>query len=177
MVSAKPAIDRIDRKILRALQRDGRMTNQQLAEQVALSPSACLARVRRLEDAGVITGYRAQVDPTQLGSCLVVFAEIAAVSHDLAVTKRLEATLRDMPEAIEAYQVSGDYDFLIRFLVEDMDEWTQIADALAGADLQIKTIKTVASMRVLKGWNGIPIDLVDRPPGRNRLRSEGTVPP
>lgn len=156
-----PPIDRIDRRILAALQRDGRVTNQRLSEEVALSPSACLARVKRLEKSGVITGYRAQVDPARLGSCLVVFAELTASAHDIASTRRIEAALRDMPQAVEAYQVSGNYDYLVRFLVADMGEWTRLADEIATGELRIDTVKTVAAMRVLKAWSGVPIDLID----------------
>lgn len=153
-----PGLDRIDRKILAVLQRDGRITNQRLSDLVALSPSACLARVKRLERTGVITGYRAQVDPTRLGSCLVVFAELTVSAHDAASTRRIEAALRDMPQAVEAYQVSGNYDFLVRFLVNDMSDWTALADNLTEGDLKIETVRTVAAMRVLKAWNGVPTE-------------------
>lgn len=156
-----PTFDRIDRRILAILQRDGRITNQRLSEEVALSPSACLARVKRMEKAGVITGYRAQVDATRLGSCLVVFAELTAAAHDIASTRRIEAALRDMPQAMEAYQVSGNYDYLVRFLVADLSEWTRLADELATGKLRIETVKTVAAMRVLKPWSGVPIDLIN----------------
>lgn len=161
-MSSAAAVDRIDRRILAALQQDGRMTNQRLSERVGLSPSACLARVRRLERTGVITGYRAQVDPMRLGSCLVVFAELTASAHDTASTRRIEAALRDMPQAVEAYQVSGSYDFLVRVLVADMADWTRLADGLADGDLGIGTVKTIAVMRVLKAWNGVPVKLIER---------------
>jgi Lrp/AsnC family leucine-responsive transcriptional regulator len=156
IVPNKKQPDRVDRRILTLLQQDGRITNQDLAGRVGLSPSACLARVRRLEREGVITGYRAQVDPTRLGSCLVIFAELSIGAHDVATTRRLETALRDMTEAVEAYQVSGSYDFLVRFLVPDMDSWTRLADELADGELRIDTIKTVAVMRVLKAWSGVP---------------------
>lgn len=151
-----PQIDRVDHRILTALQRSGRMTNQNLAEQVALSPSACLARVRRLERLGVITGYRAQVDPTQLGSCLVIFAELTVSAHDAGTTGHVETALRSIPEVVEAYQVSGGYDFLVRFLVADMAEWVALADRLLAGELKITTLRTVVVTRVLKAWDGVP---------------------
>ncbi|WP_242416484.1 Lrp/AsnC family transcriptional regulator [Sphingomonas panni] len=156
-MSNNPRSDRIDRRILEMLQRDGRITNQALAQSVGLSPSACLARVRRMERDGVITGYRAQVDATRLGACLVVFAELTVGAHDVATTRRLEAALKEMPEAVEAYQVSGSYDFLVRFQVPDMDTWTRLADELADGDLRVITVKTTAVMRVLKAWGGVPL--------------------
>ncbi len=157
-MAERPGLDRIDRNILAVLQRDGRITNQRLSEQVALSPSACLSRVKRMERTGVITGYRAQVGPTQLGSCLVVFAELTVSAHDAGAVQRIEAALRAMPQAVEAYQVTGGYDFLVRFLVIDMADWTALADKLTDGDLGIATLKTVAVMRVLKAWNGIPTE-------------------
>ena len=158
-MSKKLLLDRIDRRILTILQRDGRISNHRLSEQVALSPSACLSRVRRLEAEGVITGYRAQVDPAKLGPNLTVFAEIRASGHDLATTRRIEAALMAIPQAIEAYQVSGSYDFLVRFLVPDMEHWTVLADELADGELTIETVRTIAVMRKLKGWAGVPVDL------------------
>jgi len=158
MMPEKPQIDRVDHRILTALQRSGRMTNQNLAEQVALSPSACLARVRRLERLGVITGYRAQVDPTQLGSCLVIFAELTVSTHDARTIRHLETELRSIPEVVEAYQVSGGYDFLVRFLVADMAEWMALADRLLAENLKIMTLRTIVVTRVLKAWNGVPTE-------------------
>lgn len=155
---SRPDLDRIDRKVLAVLQRDGRITNHRLAALVGLSPSACLARVRRLELTGVITGFRAQVNPAQLGACLIVFAELTVSTHNPAGTRRIETELQAMPEAVEAFQVSGGYDFLVRFLVIDMADWTALADRLASGDLNIVMVKTVAVMRVLKAWNGVPIE-------------------
>lgn len=152
-----PRLDRIDRRLLGILQDDERISNQRLSEMVALSPSPCLARVRRLERSGVIFGYRAQVDPSKLGPGLTIFAEITASGHDLATTRRIEQALAEIPEAIEAYQVSGQYDFLVRFLVPDMASWTALADRLADGDLQIETVRSHAVMRHIKRWTGIPL--------------------
>lgn len=157
-MSEEHPVDRIDRKILNALQRDGRMTNRRLADEVGLSSSACLARVKRLESSGVITGYRAQVDRTQLSSSMVVFAQIAVATHDQTTFRRLRETLNDMPEAIEAYQISGDYDFLVRFLVSDINEWAELSAKLTNGGINVVTIKTMVSIRVLKGWAGVPIE-------------------
>ena len=156
-VQQNTSIDAMDRKILDVLQPNGRISNRRLSELVSLSPSACLARVRRLERAEVITGYKAQVDPAKLGSNLTMFAELTVSGHHLAITRRIEQTLLDMPEAIEAFQVSGNYDFLVRFLVPDMERWTDLADELADSDLTIETVRTVASMRRIKGWVGVPL--------------------
>lgn len=158
----RPPLDRIDTNIVELLQRDGRITDQRLADAVALSPSACLSRVRRLEAAGVITGYKAQVNPAKIGPSLTIFAELTVSAHDMANTSAIETALQAMPEAIEAYQVSGNYDFLVRFLVPDMDRWTELADQFADGALKIDTVKTVAAMRQLKRWSGVPLKITAR---------------
>lgn len=154
----KPLIDRMDRKILVVLQEDGRITNHQLADRVALSPSACLARVKRMEKNGIITGYKAQVDMAKLGPSLTIFAELTSSAHDTVSNRKIEMALRDMSEAIEAYQVSGSYDYLVRFLVPDMEHWTILADELTDGELQIKTVRSVASMKKVKSWAGVPMN-------------------
>ena len=153
----KSLIDRMDRKILVVLQEDGRITNHQLADRVALSASACLARVKRLEKNGVITGYKAQVDVAKLGPSVTIFAELTSSAHDTASNRKIEMALRDMSEAIEAYQVSGSYDYLVKFLVADMERWAILAEGLADGDLQIKTVRSVASMKKVKSWSGVPM--------------------
>jgi DNA-binding Lrp family transcriptional regulator len=87
-MGATPALDRIDRRILAALQADGRITNQALSEQVFLSPSACLARVRRLEMAGIIQGYHARLDPFSVDVGLVLFAEVTMSAATMIICSR-----------------------------------------------------------------------------------------
>src|SRR5690606_9293877 len=101
-MTADLPLDRIDRRILAVLQADGRITNQALSEQVALSPSACLARVKRLERAGVIDGYMARLDPLKLGPSLIVFAEIWLARHHPADFTAFEAAVAQVPEIVEA---------------------------------------------------------------------------
>lgn len=154
----KLQIDRIDRKILAILQEDGRITNHKLADHVSLSPSACLARVKRMEKNGVIAGYKAQVDVTKLGRSVTIFAELTSSAHDATSNRNIEEALQKIPEVIEAYRVSGRYDYLVRFLVPDVERWTVLADELTDGTLQIETVRTVASMRQIKSWTGVPMD-------------------
>jgi Lrp/AsnC family leucine-responsive transcriptional regulator len=153
-----PLLDKIDRKILITLQSDGRISNQRLSEDVGLSPSACLARVRRLEDVGIITGYKAQLNPDALGPSIILYAEISLGDHSSQTFTRLIAALLVMPEVIEAYQVTGRYDVLARFHVRDMAHWGDLSDALIDGPFTIETIKTMISMRKLKGWSGLPFE-------------------
>ncbi|WP_031549321.1 Lrp/AsnC family transcriptional regulator [Parvularcula oceani] len=151
------ALDRIDRAILRRLQADGRITNQKLAEAVALSPSACLARTRRLEAAGVIIGYHAKLRAARIGASLTVFAEVTLSTHELSEVRRVERHLAELPEACEIAQVSGPYDYLARFVVPSMEGWTQLADTLTDGELCISKITTVVQMKSLKPFTAIPV--------------------
>ena len=129
-MTAGPTLDRIDRRILAQLQADGRLTNQALAERVALSPSACLARVRRLEQAGVIEGYHARLDPFRVDVGMVLFAEITLAAHGSDALARFEAAIAAIPQIVEASHVSGDFDYLLKVVVRDLAEWTGIGERL-----------------------------------------------
>lgn len=119
-------LDRIDRKILDSLQRNGRISNADLAEQIGLSASACSERVRRLERERVITGYHARVAPAAVGRTLLVFVEIklSAKSDDLFEQTRRELT--HMPELMECHLVSGNFDYLLKFRIKGMEQYRQL---------------------------------------------------
>ena len=130
-------LDRIDRRILVALQAEGRLSNERLSERVALSPSACLARVRRLEREGVIQGYHARLDPFRIEIGLVLFAEVSLKAHAAEDLARFDAAIGTMAEVVEASHVSGAYDYLLKVVVADLDRWGEIGDQLtseAGAE-------------------------------------------
>jgi DNA-binding Lrp family transcriptional regulator len=155
-MAADPQLDRIDRRILAALQAEGRLTNQALAERVALSPSACLARVRRLEQAGVIQGYHARLDPFRLDVGLVLFAEVTLSGHSPAELARFEAAIRGVPQVVEASHVTGAYDYLLKVVVADMAEWTGLAEQLTG-DPGVDRINTHVLMDKPKVFTGYPV--------------------
>jgi Lrp/AsnC family leucine-responsive transcriptional regulator len=110
-------LDEIDRKILRALSRDGRISNQKLAETVKLSPTPCWNRVKALEDAGFITGYVALLDQRALGLPDTVIIEVTLERHDDEIFNRFGDALAELPEVIEAYLLTGEYDYLIKVAV------------------------------------------------------------
>jgi DNA-binding Lrp family transcriptional regulator len=113
------SLDDMDRRILQALQEDGRLTNVELAEKVGLSPSPCLTRVRKLEKEGVIGHYVALLDAEALGSVVSVFIQITLAQQSEAVLDIFERTVRAMPEVMECYLMSGDSDYLLRVVVQD----------------------------------------------------------
>lgn len=156
-MSADFPLDRIDRNILKHLQADGRLTNQALAGRVALSPSACLARVRRLEQTGIIQGYHARLDPFRLDVGLVLFAEVTLKAHGSEALARFDAAIAALPQIVEASHVSGVYDYLLKVVVADMPEWTRIGEQLTAADVGADRINTHVLLRKPKIFVGYPV--------------------
>ena len=152
-----PALDRIDLKILAALQADGRITNQALADQVALSPSACLSRVRRLEREGFIQGYHARLDIERIRPTLTVYGEVTLKSHRPAELLAFEAALAAIPEVVEAAQVSGPFDYLIKAVCPDVRAWGELADRLLQEDLGVDQIASHILMKDAKPFRGAPV--------------------
>lgn len=122
MKSAKPRpLDDIDRRILRELALNGRLTSAQLGERVGLSASPCWQRVRRMEDEGVIEGYAAVLDARKLGLHQTIIIEVTLERHDDDIIERFGQALAECPEVIEAYLTTGEYDYFIRVAVDSTE--------------------------------------------------------
>ncbi|MDP1652637.1 MAG: Lrp/AsnC family transcriptional regulator [Rhodocyclaceae bacterium] len=120
-------IDRYDRQILQALQEDGRISNQDLAERIGLSPSPCLRRVRALEDAGLIAGYRALLDARKLGLSLMALIHISMDRHTPDRFENFETEVRSIPEVMECLLITGqDADYQLKAVVRDMDAYQEL---------------------------------------------------
>ncbi len=119
-------LDRFDRKILDALQRDGRISNVQLAAEVNLSESACLRRVRVLEDSGLISRYAGIIDQAAAGLPGNVFVHIGLHREEDSELAAFEAAVRDIPEVMECYLMTGEFDYLLRIVVSDMADFERI---------------------------------------------------
>jgi len=119
----KAQLDRIDLKILRVLQGNGRISNIDLSRRINLSPAPCLARVRRLEKAGYITGYKAELNPELLGLSLLAYVEITLDRTTPDVFQRFRQAVRDVPEIEECHMVAGGFDYLIKVRSSDMDAY------------------------------------------------------
>ena len=156
-MAATYKLDRIDRRILRALQADGRISNQALSDSVALSPSACLARVRRLEEARIIQGYHARLDPFAVDVGLVLYAEVTLRGHSPEELERFERTICELPAVVEASHVTGSYDYLLKVVTANMPDWTSIADGLTSAGIGVDRINTYVVMNKPKFFVGYPI--------------------
>ena len=115
-------LDRYDQAILQALQKDGRISNQDLADRIGLSPSPCLRRVRALEDAGIVSGYRAFLDAKALGYSLMALIYISMDTHTPERFDNFEQKIRDIPEVLECLMITGqNADYQIKLVVKDMD--------------------------------------------------------
>ena len=120
-------LDRYDRAILTLLQQDGRITNQDLAERIGLSPSPCLRRVRALEEAGLILAYRAQLDARKLGLSLMALIHISMDRHTPERFENFEKEIQDIPEIIECLLITGqDADYQLKAVVRDMDGYQEL---------------------------------------------------
>ncbi|HRD91013.1 MAG: Lrp/AsnC family transcriptional regulator [Candidatus Accumulibacter sp.] len=141
-------LDRFDRRILQVLQEDGRISNQDLAERIGLSPSPCLRRVRALEEAGLIIGYRALLDPRALGLSLMALIHISMDQHTPERFSQLEAAIREIPEIIECLLITGQAaDYQLKVVVQDMDAYQ---DLLLNRITGIKGVTGVHSSFVLR---------------------------
>lgn len=141
-------LDRLDRRILAVLQEEGRISNQDLADRVGLSPSPCLRRVRALEEAGVVTGYRAQVNPKPLGYSLTALIGISMDEHTPERFARFEAAIQEIPEVQECLLITGQQsDYQLKVLVRDMDGYQ---DLLLNRITRIKGVTGVHTSFVLR---------------------------
>ena len=119
-------IDRIDRQMLRHLQQDGRISNQELADRVGLSPSPCLRRLRALEEAGIIAGYHARLDAARLGYALMALIHISMDAHTPERFENFDREIAAMPEVLECLLITGqEADYQLKVIVPDMDAFQE----------------------------------------------------
>lgn len=123
--SSMTRLDETDRRILRALQKDGRMQNIELAAQVGLSPSPCLRRVKALEEAGVIQRYAAVLNPAEIGMGMTVFARVWLTGQDVETVNHFTNTVSALPQIVECHLMAGNCDFLLRVVARDLDDYRQ----------------------------------------------------
>jgi DNA-binding Lrp family transcriptional regulator len=133
-----PKLDRIDLKILAKLQQSGRITNVELADAVGLSPSPCLTRVKRLEQAGFITGYGAHINLGKLGEFLTVFTEVTLTEHRRGDFSRFESRIVKLDEIVECHLVSGGYDYLLKFVTRGVSHYQSIIEGMLESDYGIE---------------------------------------
>ncbi|WP_019950747.1 Lrp/AsnC family transcriptional regulator [Kushneria aurantia] len=131
-------LDRIDLRILAELQKNGRVTNVELAELVHLSPSPCLMRVKKLQSAGYITGYAALIDLARLGEVLTVFTEVTLASHRRIDFDRFQTAVEKIAGCVECHLVSGGFDYLLKFVTRGILEYQEIIEDLVDQEIGIE---------------------------------------
>jgi DNA-binding Lrp family transcriptional regulator len=151
-------LDRADLKLLELLQRDGRSTVQALSEAIHLSARATLNRVRKLEEQGLIEGYRALVNRNALGELVSVFAEIALKDQRQATVQRFEKRMASTSEVVACYLISGRYDYLVRVACRDLAAYRDLTSAwLDDVGLGIEKIMTNTELQTIKEFAGFPL--------------------
>ncbi len=135
-------LDAINRKILRELTRDGRISNLELADRVGLSPSACLRRVAALEKAGVIRGYRAVLDPVQMGVGFVAYITVGLSQHTKAAQEAFERAMERAPEVRECHNVTGAVEYLLRVEAADLTAYKAFHTEVLGTLPQVQSLTT-----------------------------------
>ena len=152
-MQADPDIDRIDHKILSILQEDGRIANLKLAEAVALSPTAVLARVQRLTRDGFILGYEARLNPLKLGAGMLVFVEVLLDRTTPNVFDQFKAAVQVHPEIMECHMVAGGFDYLLKTRSADMNAYRVFAGNVLWQLPGVRETRTYAVMEEVKHTN------------------------
>lgn len=141
------SLDRAEISILKLLQNDGRVTNQELADKMGMSASPCWRKVRKLEDEGVIEGYRAVLNRKKIGLGVMVFIRVVIDSHSEAEAKKFEEEVIALEDVVACYSIGGDADFLLQVVAYDLDSYADFAMSVVR---RLPRIKEMQSMFVLK---------------------------
>jgi Lrp/AsnC family leucine-responsive transcriptional regulator len=155
-------LDAIDLRILDALQADGRLTNNDLADQVGLSPSPCLRRVRQLEKRGFIQGYRAVLDREAVGLGLTVFVELKVKKHSRENAAALRSALESMPEIVSCHMISGVADFVAEIVVPDLKAYERLLTERLLTLPMVGDIRSNFSLSRVKSEAGLPLGHLER---------------
>ncbi|GAA1720279.1 Lrp/AsnC family transcriptional regulator [Streptomyces yatensis] len=142
-------MDEVDRSILAVLERDGRISNNELAARVGLTPSPCLRRVRQLEETGVIRGYRALIDPAAVGRGLRVFAGVRLMRHTRAAVVAFEEEVMELPEVIACHHITGNFDYLLQVEVADLPAYEDFHANQLAALPGVGTVNSFVIMKTL----------------------------
>ncbi|ESW80126.1 MULTISPECIES: Lrp/AsnC family transcriptional regulator [unclassified Mesorhizobium] len=153
-------LDRIDIKILSQLQKNGRVTNVELADLVNLSPSPCLMRVKKLQAEGFITGYSAQIDVSKLGQTLTIFTEVTLKHHQQNDFARFLTAIQKVDSVIECHLVSGGYDYLVKFVTAGISEYQTIMERMIELDIGIDKYFSFVVLKSPIVKSHLPLDII-----------------
>jgi DNA-binding Lrp family transcriptional regulator len=153
-------LDGFDLKILAALQQDGRLTNQELADRVGLSPSQCSRRRSALEDGGVVKGYRADLDPEKLGLGLTVFTHVSLAAHNPDNSRKFADLVSRLEFALEAHALTGDTDYLVKLIVPDLKALSAVINEHLLPHESVANVRTAVVLDTLKTDTRMPLSCV-----------------
>ena len=156
-VQEMDGIDEFDRKILQALQSDGRLTNAELADRVGLSASQCSRRRTQLENTGVITGYHAHLDGERVGIGLVSLVSITLSHHDEKNADRLRQLLQQIPNVQHAYALTGEMDYLVSIATRDLNELSELINKTLLPHAAVQNVKTAIALETIKDTGYVPV--------------------
>ncbi|MDL2398554.1 Lrp/AsnC family transcriptional regulator [Rhizobium mayense] len=150
-------LDEIDKRILRALQRDGRLQNIELAREVGLSPSPCLRRVKLLEEAGIIDRYVAVLNPVKAGLPLSMFARVWLTAQDAETIDHFMEAMKKLPQVMECYIMLGESDALLRVVVADLDDYRHFQSTHLTRINGVQNVKTDVPSQIVKQTYALPL--------------------
>lgn len=150
-------LDRTDHRLLGLLQTDGRISNAELAERLNLSASACLRRTQRLEQSGVIAGYRARLNAEALGLPLQVMVRVQLVRHDRPAIESFAARVAEWPEVIECWSLTGDMDYLLHIRVADLAHFNRLLMDQLLASTEVRDVNSSFVLATVKADAGLPL--------------------
>jgi len=150
-------LDAVDRRLLKALQEDGRISNAELARRCNLSPAACFERVRRLREKRIITGYAALIDPAKVGRGLMIFVEVLLDRTTGDMFEAFAEAVRRQPEVLECHMVAGGFDYLIKARVGDMDAYRAFLGDVLVKMPGVRETRTYAVLEEVKATTALPL--------------------
>ena len=150
-------LDPVDRRLLKVLQEDGRISNAELARRCNLSPAACFERVRRLRERKVITGYAVMIDPAKVGRGLMIFVEVLLDRTTGDMFEAFADTVRRQPEVLECHMVAGGFDYLIKARVGDMDAYRAFLGDVLVRMPGVRETRTYAVLEEVKSTTALPL--------------------
>ncbi|MFW8643501.1 Lrp/AsnC family transcriptional regulator [Rhizobium beringeri] len=150
-------LDAIDLRILDAVQRDGRIAKLALAEKAGLSPTPCWMRLRKLERAGIITGYHARVAPRRIAPVASVMMEVTLANHRQADFRRFERAISAIPEIVACWSVGGGVDYILKIIAPDIDAYQRLVDGLLDRELGIDRYFTYIVTKTVKEETVLPV--------------------
>lgn len=151
-------LDEIDRQIISELQRDGSLSQRELAERVGLSQNACWRRVQRLTADGILLGRTARIDPAQAGLDLTVFVMVRTRSHNSGWSQRFRQRVEAIPEVVEMHRIGGDWDYLLKVMTKGMAGYDRVYQRLI-TDLELDTVTGLFSMETILQDRPLPVPI------------------